>query len=134
MSAHRHTATLLQFVDTKNASQTGSVYAVVPADGDGQVDSNQGFRVFIFATQAGGATSPTTDIKIETGPDGTNWVEVATMTQLTADGNRGEFKSITALGPFVRARTVLGGGTLPNHTAKVVLASDGPFRLLAKVA
>mgnify|MGYP000862453069 CR=1 FL=1 len=132
MSAHRYTATLLEIADATATAQTGSTYAIVPADGDGQVDSNQGFRVFVFATQSGGATSPTTDAKIETGPDGTNWVEVATMTQLTADGSRGELKSITALGPFLRARTVLAGGTAPNHTARIILASDGPFRLIKK--
>ena len=133
MSAHRHTATLLDVSEATATAQTGSTYSVVPADGDGQADSAQGFRAFLFATQSGGATSPTTDVKVETSPDGTNWIEVASITQLTADGSKGELDAITALGPNVRARTLLAGGTAPNHTAKVVLASNGPFRLL-KVA
>jgi hypothetical protein len=129
MSLHRHSAVLFALTEASAEAQTGSSYAVLPADGDGQADSAQGFRALISATQSGGATSPTTDVKVETSADGTNWVEVAGSTQLTADGSTYEFKALEALGPLVRARTALGGGTLPSHTAKVVLVSNGPFRL-----
>lgn len=130
MSAHRFKATLLDVSEATATGQTGTSYTVVPADGDGVSDSGQTFRVFLFAGQSGGATTPTTVVKLETSPDGNTWVEAATSTQLQADGNVGEFKSVTALGPYVRARSILGGGTPPSHTAKVVLVSDAPFRLI----
>lgn len=130
MSVHRHKATLLEVADATATDQTGTSYAVVPADGDGVSDVGQTFRVFLVASQSGGATSPTTVVKLDTSPDGTTWIEAATSTQLTTDGNVAEFKSITALGPYVRARTLLAGGTPPNHTAKVVLVSNAPFRIL----
>lgn len=130
MSAHRFKATLLDVSEATATGQTGTSYTVVPADGDGVADSSQTFRVFLFGSQSGGATTPTTVVKLETSPDGTTWVEAATSTQLQADGNVGEFKSVTALGPYVRARSLLGGGTPPSHTAKVVLVSDAPFRLI----
>ena len=131
MSLHRHTASLLTVSTATATEQTGSTYAVLPADGDGVADYSQSFRVFLSASQTGGATSPTTSVKVETSTDGTNWVEAALSTQLTADGGVSEMKAITALGPLVRARTILGGGTKPSHTAKVVLVSNGAFRIKA---
>lgn len=130
MSVHRHKATLLEVADPTATAQTGSSYTVVPADGDGVSDAGQTFRVFLIASQSGGATSPTTVVKLETSPDRSTWIEAATSTQLAADGAVAEFKSIAALGPYVRVRTLLAGGTLPNHTVKVVLVSDAPFRIL----
>jgi len=131
MSLHRHNAALLTVSTAVATEQTGSTYAVLPADGDGVADYSQSFRVFLSASQTGGATSPTTSVKVETSTDGTNWVEAATSTQLTADGGLSELKAITALGPLVRARTILGGDTKPSHTAKVVLVSNGAFRIKA---
>ena len=129
MAIYRHIATLLDVTTATDQAQTGSAYAVLPLDGDRQNDAQQGWRVFFDATQSGGATSPTTDVVLETSHDGTNWVQVAQATQLTADGEVHEFAAVSALGPYVRASTVLGGGTPPSHTATVKLASSGPFRL-----
>ena len=42
-----------------------------------------------------------------------------------------EFKEVEALGAYVRAKTTLGGGTKPNHTAKVIVACTHPFTLQA---
>ena len=131
MSVHRHKALLLAVTPATDEDQVGSTYAVLPADGDRQGDSDQAFRVFLHGSQSGGATSPTTDIRLETSDDKTNWVVAASAAQMTQDGSIHEFKAVTALGPYVRAVTQLGGGTKPNHTASVVLVSNGPFRLRA---
>jgi len=130
MSVHRNTAKLLSVAPATDTGQVGSTYLVLPSDGDRLNDKDQSFRVFLHGTQAGGATGPTTDIRLETSDDKTNWVTAASATQLAQDGAVHEFKDVTALGPFVRAVTQLGGDTKPNHTAKVVLASNGPFRLV----
>lgn len=129
MSVHRNRATLLEVTEAASEDQTGSTYAVLPSDADAQNDAGQGFRAFFALTQSGGVTSPTTDAVVETSPDGTNWVTVASATQLTSDGSGTSFVDIAALAGFVRARTTLGGATNPDHTAKIVLVSNGPFRL-----
>jgi len=129
MSIYRHVATLLEVTTGTDQAQTGSSYAVLPVDGDRMTDAQQGWRVFFDATQSGGATSPTTDVLLETSHDGTNWVEITRATQLTADGETHNFAVVSALGPYVRASTLVAGGTAPTHTATVKLASNGPFRL-----
>ncbi len=129
MSVYRHLVTLLDVTTGTDKAQTGGTYAVLPLDGDRQSDAQQGWRVFFDATQSGGATSPTTDVVLETSHDGTNWVQAVKATQLTQDGEIHEFATVIALGPYVRAITAVGGGTAPTHTATVKLASNGPFRL-----
>ena len=131
MSLHRHTASLLSVTSAVATDQIGSSFVVLPADGDRLNDKDQSFRAFFHATQEGGVTAPTTDVRLETSDDKTNWVSVVAATQQTQDGSVHEFKDITALGPFVRAVTQLGGGTKPDHTATVQLVSNGPFRLKA---
>ena len=122
---------LLVFTEAGDADQTGTTYKLTPGESDPINDSAQLFKVFIDASQAGGATSPTVDVVIETSHDGQSWVPVASATQLTADGSAHELKDLLALGPFVRARSVLAGGTKPDHTAVVKLASNGDFKLEA---
>ena len=81
--------------------------------------------------QSGGASSPTSQIKIQTSPDNVNWVDNVESTQLTATGDKAETKSHATLPilRYVRAVTTLGGGTNPNHTSEVRIISNGPFRL-----
>ena len=129
MSLYRHTRALLAVITAANTDQTGASKVVLPSDGDKVTDQAQTYRVFFDVTQSGGVTAPTTDVKLQTSHDKTNWVAVASSTQLTADGEVHEFADVSALGPYVRAVTELGGATKPNHTAIVVLASDAPFRV-----
>ena len=131
MSLHRHTRALLAVTTAVATGQIGSTYVVLPVEGDRVRDHEQSFRVFFDASQQGGATAPTTDVRLETSHDQQNWVNVASATQLTQDGEVHEYKAVQALGPYVRAVTQLGGATKPNHTAVVVLASNAPFRLKA---
>ena len=129
MAIFRHVHTLLSVTEETDEDQVGSTYLVMPSDGDTVPDYAQSWRVFFDVTQSGGDTSPTTDARLETSHDGTNWVEVAKATQLTADGEVHEFVEVSALGPYVRAMTELAGGTNPTHTAVVKLASSASFYL-----
>ena len=127
----RHIKTLLEVSEAQDTDETGSSYVIAPSASDSVEDHSQAFRVFFDATQANGATSPTTDVHLQTSHDGTNWFTIHSATQLTADGSLHEWEQVTALGPYVRAITTLAGGTNPDHTAKVVLASTSPFSLTA---
>lgn len=127
---YRHHADLLDQSTDTNQGVVGNTYRVQPIDADHVKDTEQEYRVLLFAQQTGGATSPTTDVRLETSVDKARWVNVAAATQLTQDGSVTEIKSPTALGPFVRAVTQLGGGTKPNHKAKVTLLSNAPFKVV----
>ena len=128
MPIYRHIQPLINVTTPSNLAQTGTIYLILPMEGIGD-ESDQDFRAFIDATQSGGASSPTTDVFIQTSGNGTNWINVANMTRLTATGEQHEFVSIGHLGPYIRVISVLAGGTLPNHTVTVKLASDRSFRL-----
>jgi len=132
MSIYRHVKTLLLVSDDLDESQTGNTYTVLPSDGDNTSDRSQQWRVFFDLYQDGGSTSPTTDATLQTSHNGVDWIIAAQATQLTADGEIHEFKDVEALGPYVRAVTVLGGSTTPSHNAVVKLASNGSFRLLVR--
>jgi hypothetical protein len=122
----RHTIKILDDATPNNADAVGNEFTVVPSDIDDVSDADQKWHVFIAATQANGATSPTTDVVVETSFDGgTTWAEVAKATQLTADGGVPELIALKALGPRIRASKKLGGGTKPDSTAVVLLASNG---------
>jgi len=131
MALMRHLATLLAISVAVNTNQTGTTYSIIPSDSDKTDDADMGFQVQISASQTGGLTAPTTDLDIQTSVDKVNWVTVASMTQLTSSTSISEIKSISVLGPYVRAVTRVGGGTAPNHTATVTLMSSGSFKLQA---
>lgn len=128
MGLYRHLQTLLAVTTPTNQAQTGTGYLILPTESLTD-ESEHDFRAFFDASQTGGATSPTTDVYVQTSHDGINWINVGNMTQLTTTAERHEFISIGNLGPYVRAMSVLAGGTLPSHAATVRLASDRPFRL-----
>ena len=122
MSLYRNVLPLLTVNPAVNTAQTGPASSIIPEESGGT------FKVFMDATQSGGATSPTVAVHIETSHDGVNWISLANVS-LSADGSISDFKDLAKIGPKVRAKTILGGGTPPNHTATVKLASDKPFRL-----
>ncbi len=131
MRLMRNMATLLAVTgNAVSTDQTGSIYRIETSAEDGTKDTEQTYQVYFKLSQAGGATSPTTKVKLQTSPDKTSWVDVVESTQLTADGSKTELKDVSGapLLPFVRAVTVLGGATKPNHTCEVRLVSDGSFR------
>ena len=131
MGLLRHSKALLSVPTATNTGQVGTTYVVVPADGDRTRDHEQSWVAWFKVSQVGGAGGPMTDARVETSFDGSEWVPAAEATALTVAGNVAEMKPVRSIGPFVRAVTELDGATKPNHTASIILASDGPFRLKA---
>ena len=129
MSYLRHNFKILDDSTPNDGDVVGNEHTVIPSDLDDVGDADQQWHVFVTATQSGGATSPTTDVIVETSFDGgTTWAEVASATQLAGDGGKPELIQLKALGPRLRATKKLGGGTKPNSTAVVLLASNGLFK------
>ena len=132
MRLHRNFAKILN-VGTSNQDATGSIYEVVPASEDPTQDGDHGFQVYFSLSQSGGATSPTVQAKLQTSLDKTNWIDVVMSTVLNQDGPKVETKDAASaavpLLTYVRAVTVLAGGTKPNHNADVRLIASAPFRV-----
>ena len=122
----RHYTKILDDDTPGNVDVVGNAHTVVPSDHDDIDDEHQQWHCFVIVSQANGVTSPTTDVIVETSFDGgTNWARVGSATQLTADGSETELIELKAVGPRLRARKQLGGGTKPDSTAVVYLASNG---------
>ena len=114
-----------------NTAQTGATYRILADQIDEVENPQQGFRVYFRNVQSGGATSPVSQVKLQTSYDGTNFFDVVSSTQLTADSNKAELADIVVIGPYVRAVTVVGGATAPNHRAACLLVSNARFALKA---
>ena len=130
MKFYKNMATLLAVSTAVATDQTGTTYRIETNSEDGIPDTEQDFQFYFYGSQSGGASSPTSQLKIQTSPDNENWADLVESTQLTADGDLAETKSHATLPllKFVRAVTVLGGGTKPNHTCEVRIVSNGSFR------
>ena len=130
MKFYKNMATLLAVTTAVATDQTGTTYRIETNSEDGIPDTEQDFQFYFYGSQSGGASSPTSQLKIQTSPDNENWADLVESTQLTADGDLAETKSHATLPllKFVRAVTVLGGGTKPNHTCEVRIVSNGSFR------
>ncbi len=130
MKFYKNMATLLAVTTAVATDQTGTTYRIETNSEDGIPDTEQDFQFYFYCSQSGGASSPTSQLKIQTSPDNENWADLVESTQLTADGDLAETKSHATLPllKFVRAVTVLGGGTNPNHTCEVRIVSNGSFR------
>ena len=130
MKFYKNMATLLAVSTAVATDQTGTTYRIETNNEDGIPDTEQDFQFYFYGSQSGGASSPTSQLKIQTSPDNENWADLVESTQLTADGDLAETKSHATLPllKFVRAVTVLGGGTKPNHTCEVRIVSNGSFR------
>jgi len=124
MAVYKYKKLLLAITSAVNSNQTGSKHVILEGN---HGDTELAFKVWFDLTQAGGATSPTTKAILQTSHDGVSWADIVESTQLTADGALSEWKVATDIGPFVRVVTVLGGATLPNHTAAVYLLSHNHF-------
>ena len=125
MAVFKFKKTLLSVSEEVNTAQQGFSRVLLEGPQEGEL----AFKVWFDLTQSGGATSPTTKAVLQTSHDGEKWADVVESTELTADGALSEWKGVADVGPYVRAVTVLGGATLPNHTADVYLLSHNPFKL-----
>lgn len=131
MQLFKNMATLLAVTTAVATDQTGNTYRIESSAEDGVRDHEQDYQVYYYGSQSGGASSPTSQLVLQTSPDNENWYDVSESTELTADGSKAETKDVSGapLLRYVRAKTTLGGGTKPNHTCEVRLVSNGPFRL-----
>lgn len=131
MGLFRYVHPLLKVPQAVASNEVGETFVIVPSDSDRTEDHQISFRAFIDATQSGGSSAPTVTVYLQTSHNGSSWVDAIVPIQLNADGTTNQFVAIQAVGPFVRAKTVLGGNPKPNHTVMVALAADGAFRLQA---
>ena len=131
MKLFKNMATLLAVSTAVATDQTGNTYRVETSTEDGIPDTEQEFQVYFYGSQSGGATSPTSQVKVQTSPDGAQWADLVESTELTADGDLAEVKTHATLPMlrYLRAVTTLGGGTNPDHTCEVRVVSNGTFRL-----
>jgi hypothetical protein len=132
MPLFRHVQTLLSMSEASGNNQTGTGHRVVPNEGDNINDTAQLYRVFFDVQQIGGASSPTTDVSVETSHDNSSWFKLLGSTQVTAETTMHEWKEVAVVGPFLRVTTSLGGGTKPTHKVTVKIASSAPFKLRAE--
>ena len=130
MIFYKHMATLLLISTAVAAEETGPTYRIDTNAEDGVKDHEQTFQVYFYNSQSGGASSPTSQLVLQTSPDNERWYDLVESTELSADGEKIESKDVNGapLLRFVRVRTALGGGTKPHHTAEVRLLSNGSFR------
>ena len=130
MHLYKNMAVLLLVSTAVNTDTTGDAYRIETSSEDGIYDHDQDYQFYFNATQSGGASSPTSQVKIQTSPDGESWMDTVESTELTADGSKVETKSTTTLPlmKYVRAVTTLGGGTKPHHAVEVRILSTAPFR------
>lgn len=117
--------TLVSQTVAASADVTGTTYR--PKFGS-DVAANSATMNVVFNLTITGGTSPTLDAKLQSSVDGTNWVDVASMTQLTS-GSRNERVALGWLGPYVRGIVDAGGTAAPNWTGTVTLLMDVPFSL-----
>lgn len=122
---------LLQVLTGVNTDQTGPIYRLAPGS-----DASDVINVKVFVTQnaSGGASTPTHQVVIESSTDGVAWVTAITGTSRAADGTiYTEYLdgADLFLGPYIRAKLALGGGTKPTATCKVELISDRPLQVLS---
>lgn len=127
MGLSRNTGTLVERTVAGSLDETGSTYLVMPQNDDA---AQKMAMSVVFNFTITGGTTPTLDAYVDSSVDGTSWVTVATMTQLTS-GSRNERVSIAWCGPLVRARVDAGGGVAPQWTGKVSVTADMPFSLLS---
>lgn len=114
----------------------GAAYRLRPVVGDGVVDDAQVFT-FVAKTQFnGGATTPTGQVVIEGSADNATWYPIANGTVRTSDNSIAaeQVPEVTnmRIPPYIRAKTVLAGGTAPTlANVTVWVNSNADFSLEA---
>jgi len=124
----RSQATLLSETSGVTATVTGTTYLLKPR-ADNVPDPQHVFQLQVNSTGASMSTASITP-KLQTSWDGTNWIDAATGTAITADGSLSELKPTTAnLGPYVRAVVTISGTA--TYTGTAFLVANAPFSLAA---
>lgn len=125
MGCSVHVVTLLSQTVAASADQNGTPYRF---KFNSDTDAARATMSAVFNLTITGGTSPTLDAYVDGSVDGTNWVTIATMTQLTS-GSRNERIALAWCGPWVRARVDAGGTAAPSWTGKVSFSADAPYEL-----
>lgn len=107
----------------------GDTWKILPAV---QVnDADLKFHAWILLEINGGNSSPEATVHIETSFDGTHWTSAAEPVVGNATNqNQCTLVEIPTLGPMVRARVAVAGGTPPTYTCQVQLCCNHPLRLM----
>ena len=79
---------ILKMAETAAVAQTGSPYRLNGVGADEVATPSQSLRVLFRNEQSGGATSPTSQVKLQTSYNKVDWIDVASSTQLTADSTK----------------------------------------------
>lgn len=117
--------TLLSRTVSSTADETGTAFRVDPKAAAVAASFSALFHITITD-----GTSPTCDAYVEGSSDNSNWVTLASMTQLTS-GSRNERQAISFMPAYVRARIDVGGTAAPGWTGMIYLTSDVEFVLSA---
>jgi hypothetical protein len=125
MPIFRHQALLLEQAALTDQPVVGRALRVRPHDGDAQGDHDQAWRVFVDLHREGAGLVA---VELWTSFDHLGWARVGRVLARTV--SIAEFLDLPAFGPYLQVRTALErskDSPLPQHTATVRLASDGPF-------
>jgi len=131
MKLYKNAATLLLVATAVATDSVGETFRVETSGEDDLSDHEQDYLIYLYTVQQGGADRPTSRVRVQTSPNGEDWVDLVESTKLTSDGVKVETRAGTGtpLLKYVRAITVLGGGTNPDHRCDVRIVSTAPFRL-----
>lgn len=122
--------TLQSITSAVTVATTSAAKRLRSSKHDNTENVSQNF-VVVFEIDASGGTSPTVDAKLQTSYDGTNWIDVCSMTQLVGAGSRRQQVVADLVGPWVRSIITPGGSAAPNTTGRIRLASSAGFSLAA---
>lgn len=119
---------------TGASNQTGIAYVLSPAPGSTLRGIDVRFACRVRGN--GGATSPTVQAKVQGSWDKVVWFDIATGTAFAADNaDKGETLAEVqnaVIPNFIRAVSVLGGGTPPTlANVSVWVEANGDFQLTA---
>lgn len=81
-----------------------------------EVGNRNTLRSLTMAVTASSGTTPTLDVRVETGPDNSTWTTVGSFTQAT--GVTSQTKSFAGLDRYARVAWTVGG-TTPSFTFSV---------------
>lgn len=124
---HRHFIRLLNFETPINSDQTGPSHLLRTNEQDAMPDASQEWGCWVEVEQSNGASSPTVSVKLQGSVDGNSWIDLGTAVNTSTTEKKVSWQKLTAVLSRVRAVTVLGGGTKPDHKVKVMLTSTGTF-------
>lgn len=90
-----------------------------------QQDPNQGAKISFNLTQVGAGT---VDARVEGSWDNSNWITLASMTQLAAAGARAQLVDPTCIAPYMRVVVTLGSTATVATGARIGIVSTSGIK------